>query len=162
MRHCSTQLASDLLDSFAHQCRIGKLKPDAWVDQARTLFAPRFRQSSTLALPQQLSDTVNAARIRAEQQEAENQQDKSGLLAIIQQYKGLQTNLSEEEIRLAKQRGVKKAIAKLTVELKNALGFPAHRDGNRDYYRIPNRRWIVINYGTHGKATGYQIGDDTP
>ncbi|NJP11667.1 MAG: hypothetical protein HC866_21180 [Leptolyngbyaceae cyanobacterium RU_5_1] len=46
--------------------------------------------------------------------------------------------------------------------MKNALGFPAHRDGNRDYYRMPNRRWIVINYGPHGKATSYQIGDDRP
>ncbi|NJP10747.1 MAG: hypothetical protein HC866_15770 [Leptolyngbyaceae cyanobacterium RU_5_1] len=46
--------------------------------------------------------------------------------------------------------------------MKNALGFPAHRDGNRDYYRMPNRRWIVVNYGTHGKAIGYQIGDDRP
>ncbi|NJP11102.1 MAG: hypothetical protein HC866_17860 [Leptolyngbyaceae cyanobacterium RU_5_1] len=113
-----TQLASDLFDHFVRQCKLGNLKPDTWVDQARKEFAPRFRQSSTLALPQQLSDTVDAARLRAEEQETQNEEQKSGLLAIIQQYKGLQTNLSDEEIRLAKQRGVKKAIAKLTVELE--------------------------------------------
>jgi hypothetical protein len=46
--------------------------------------------------------------------------------------------------------------------LKSQLGIPTRRSQDTDFYQMPNRNWLQINYRADGKASGYRIGDSAP
>ena len=42
--------------------------------------------------------------------------------------------------------------------ISERFGFPAYRDNNADYYKLPNERWVAIYYSGY-TATGYRFSD---
>ena len=42
--------------------------------------------------------------------------------------------------------------------ISERFGFPAYRDSAADYYKLPNGRWVAIQYSGY-TATGYRFSD---
>lgn len=42
--------------------------------------------------------------------------------------------------------------------ISERFGFPAYRDSTADYYKLPNERWVAIQYSGYN-ATGYRFSD---
>ncbi|MBD2054472.1 hypothetical protein H6F88_00210 [Oculatella sp. FACHB-28] len=43
--------------------------------------------------------------------------------------------------------------------IKDRFGFPAYRDSQADYYKLPNGNWAAIYYDSSGNAIAYSFSD---
>ncbi|NJP11665.1 MAG: hypothetical protein HC866_21170 [Leptolyngbyaceae cyanobacterium RU_5_1] len=110
-------MASDLLDDFAHCCKLGNQQPADWVKGAKQRFTDPLSQSTALSISV-VTEVRDLARSRADQEREAGDIELKELQDLITEFRGAESDLSDTEIRLAQERGARKGIAKFKVELK--------------------------------------------
>ena len=67
---------------------------------------------------------------------------------------GLEGELNESEIKALLYLQFPQSYEAIS----ERFGFPAYRDNAADYYKLPNGRWVAIQYSGY-TATGYRFSD---
>lgn len=119
-----TDLAAALFDDFVQCCKVGSTKPELWVQDAKTRYAQEWEAAGVIdgeLMPPEVGGQLALAQSKLSEMTLTGTEEKESLLNLIQQTKSARANLSATELETAKQRGINRAVAKLTVELKAEL-----------------------------------------
>jgi hypothetical protein len=119
-----TNLAAELFDDFVQHCKVGEMKPELWVQDAKARYAQEWESAGVIEaelMPPEVGGQLALAQTKLTEMTATGLEKKENLLNMIRQAKSARANLSTTELETAKQRGVNRAVAKLEVELQAEL-----------------------------------------
>ena len=119
-----TDLAAELFDDFVQHCKVGEMKPEHWVQDAKTRYSQEWESAGVIEaelMPPEVGGQLALVQTKLTEMTEQGLQKKEGLLNLIKQTRSARANLSAAELERAKQRGVNRAVAMLEVELQAEL-----------------------------------------
>ncbi|NEQ27687.1 MAG: hypothetical protein F6K28_53560, partial [Microcoleus sp. SIO2G3] len=115
-----TELARSLFADYADKVKQQQIKPDRWVEDAKSRYAPEWQSAGVIeaeVLPPEVGGTLALASVQVSTLTQQGEARKARLLKLIEQNRSAEVNLSQTRREIAEQRGINAAMDEFEIEM---------------------------------------------